>query len=180
MLASIVNRDIKEVTQFVLEVVKIDLVNELKLQGHDLTGRLISEIEIVVKQRGDLTTGEILFLFYARFLELGVKRSNIPFSGRSGGRKSKYIEALIDYFEKRGLRSREAKSAAFATAHKHKREGMPTRASKRFSRVGTRTGFIGRTVKKNEKTILALVEKKASEKLSVSIDRGIRNILKAA
>jgi hypothetical protein len=41
-----------------------------------------------------------------------------------------------------GASDKEALGIAFAIASKHKREGMPTRASARFSQTGKRTGFI--------------------------------------
>ena len=60
---------------------------------------------------------------------------------------------LFKYFILRGLPQNEAMSAAVRTYKKHKEEGMPTEASKRFSKTGERKHFIERTWKENEQKI---------------------------
>ena len=49
--------------------------------------------------------------------------------------------------QSKGRSLKQAKAAAFATAHKHKEEGMPTRGSKRFSNNGRRLNFITESTK---------------------------------
>ena len=103
---------------------------------------------------------------YGVFVEFGVKANRIPFSGRSGkGGKSQYIQGLISFFEKRGLSGREAVGAAFATAHVHAREGMPSRASARFSKTGERTGFIKTVLDSEVKSISDRIEKEFGVKI---------------
>lgn len=112
-------------------------------QGHNLTGRLKGSFETVSKPSPNGIQADILVEGYGQFVDQGVKANRIPYSGRSGrGGKSKYIEGLKDFFIRRGRGATEALRAAFATAAKHRREGMPTRASYRFSRNGKRTDFI--------------------------------------
>lgn len=117
---------------------------ELVAQGHELTGKLSNSITFETSKDGSAVIAQMFMEDYGVFVELGVQAQNVPFGGRGGGRggKSQYIQGLISFWEKRGLSGREAIGAAFATAHVHKREGIPSRASYAFSNTGERTGFI--------------------------------------
>lgn len=124
--------------------IKSKLILEFKAQGHQLTGSFINSIEFDVVIDDGKFQITYSYAMYGIYLRKGVAASRIPYSGRgkgrvSTGRTSKYIQALIAYARKRGMRN--PKRAAFAIAAKHKREGMPTRASYRFSRNGRRTLF---------------------------------------
>lgn len=121
---------------------------ELKEQGHVHTGKLINSVKAGTSINGDEVSLNVTMLDYHVYLEHGVKASRIPFGGRRSGKKrSKYIEALINYFRQKGKSEKEAKGAAFATAHKHKREGMPTRSSYQYSANNRRTEFINESTK---------------------------------
>ena len=124
------------------------LRDEVEAQGHRLTGRLIQSIQFDIKKTDSAIIGSMYFADYGVFIELGVPANRIPYTpgGPRRGGKSKYIQALISYFQLRGLSTREANRAAFATATKHSREGMPTRDSYRFSRTGQRTGFVQKVI----------------------------------
>ena len=50
------------------------------------------------------------------------------------------IKALTAWWKREGLVEKEAKSAAFATAFKHQKEGMPTVNSYAFSKNNRRLG----------------------------------------
>ena len=121
------------------------LIAELRAQGHRLTGALEDSISFDVQTDGNTITAVMTALDYGLVMEFGVSASRIPYGGGSGG-TSKYIQGLVRFFTLRGLGSREALSAAFATAKKHKREGMPTRGSFAFSSNGRRTGFVQNTL----------------------------------
>lgn len=132
-----------------LEESKQLIVAAIKERGHVLTGNLISEISYEVKYFGNVTVGRMYMPTYGFYVEFGVRPERIPYTIPNGatrkgasGRRSKYIDGLISYFTKRGLQDDEAKRAAFATARVHKREGMSTVASARFSKVGKRNGFV--------------------------------------
>jgi hypothetical protein len=115
-------------------------------QGHNLTGRLKGSFETVTTSTNSGIKADIMVEGYGQFVDQGVKAARIPYSGRSGrGGKSKYIEGLerVLYQTRPGFAT-EALRAAFATAAKHRREGMPTRASYRFSRNGKRLGIYHR------------------------------------
>ena len=130
-----------------MEELRKRLVVELQRQGHRLTGALEDSIQYDVTSDVDTITAVMTALDYGLVVEFGVPASRIPFGGKgSGGGTSKYIQGLVRFFELRGLESREALSAAFATARVHKREGMPSRGSYAFSENGRRTGFVQNTL----------------------------------
>ena len=130
-----------------MEEIKKRLIAELKAQGHRLTGALEDSIQYEIKTTPGRITAIMTALDYGLVMEFGVPAGRIPYGGRSGrGGVSKYIQGLVRFFELRGLESREALGAAFATAQTHKREGMPSRGSFAFSSNGRRTGFVRNTL----------------------------------
>ena len=151
---------------------KEELLKTWVEQGHNMNGKVVKEMDIIVEQTAD----RISFLFYSLpygvFLAAGVPADKIPFSGCSGhGGKSAYIQALIGYTKKRmNLPEKEAKSAAFAIAHTQKKRGMPTPASSRFSSTGERTNWIGNTMERNEGFIRQFMSRYVNEILSVLFD----------
>lgn len=127
-----------------------DIKSELRLQGHVNTGELIKSVQSGVINKTDGADLEIEMNDYHVFVEHGVKAGRIPFGGRSKagrGGVSKYIQGLINYFISKGKSKEEAKRAAFATAHKHKDEGMPTKNSYKYSKNGRRLEFINEGTK---------------------------------
>jgi hypothetical protein len=131
----------------ILEAADVIIVNglreELKNQGHHLTGALEESIkgEITAGSNQQVLTG--FSLHYGGIINAGVSPARIPFSGRTGsGGTSKYIQGIIQYWMLRGLDEKEATRAAFATAYVHMHEGMSTAASSAFSSTGERQGFI--------------------------------------
>src|SRR5690606_20580217 len=72
-------------------------------------------------------------LHYFKFLNDGVPAASASW---------KQMPFLIKYFESKGLENEEAERAAAATIVVWKKEGMPTEASKRFSKTGNRKEFI--------------------------------------
>lgn len=123
----------------------LKLGKELADQGHRLTGSLIESLEYKVREK---TAGVVVEFFvneYGVYLNNGIPASRIPYTpgGKRRGGTSQYIQALIRYVERRmGLRGKEATGVAFAIARAHKREGMPTRGSFRYSKNGRRTGWV--------------------------------------
>lgn len=158
---SIFSDDIVPIVKEVMTLLRDDLRREADAQGHTLTGRMSDSIEFEVVEETGMITGRMYAEDYSTFVELGVKAERIPYSGRSGrGGTSLYIQGLVSFWEERGLSDREALSAAFATAAVHKREGMPTRASYRYSQTGERIGFIQTTVERNLENVGAIIEEK--------------------
>jgi len=133
----------------------------LEAQGHVLTGKLRDSINYEIEQTANAITATMFIEDYGLAVEFGVPAANIPYGGNTGkGGTSKYIQGLIRFFELRGLSDREAKGAAFATANKHRKEGMPTRASSAFSQTGKRTEFIKEAIDKEGPRINAELERK--------------------
>ena len=152
--------------------IKNELLKTWVEQGHYINGKVVKEMDIIVEQ----TVDKISFLFfslpYGVYIEGGVSADKIPFSGTGGhGGKSAYIQALISYAKKKmQLPDKEAKSAAFAIAHTHKKRGMPSPASSRFSSTGERTNWIGNTMERSEVLIRAFMSKYVNEIISVRFD----------
>lgn len=169
-LAADIQAELIRVTEKTLEGLISEFQDELKNQGHVLTGRLYNSMEFKISASENEIIGTIFFEDYGTFVETGVPANRIPFSGTSGrGGTSKYIQGLIRFFQLRGVAGAEAIRAAFATAQKHKREGMPTRASSRFSKTGERTGFINRRLQSAEPRILAAFQETVGNAIEIRI-----------
>lgn len=165
-------KEFQPIIQSIMEELSVLLKKRIVIQGHKGSGRLIRSIEIQVNIKSNEMEGLILLNDYARYIESGVQANKIPFRGvRGRGGTSKYIQGLFQHWRRLGLGQGEALRAAFATAYVHRREGMPTRESKRFSRDknGARTGFIGRTVQENEKRLIAEIEQKTLELFNIKL-----------
>lgn len=122
--------------------------DELRQQGHTNSGKLEKSVRATTTQTSEEVALEIAMNDYHAYVEYGVRRSRIPYGGKSTGKKkSLYIEGLKSYFLSKGKTDKEATGAAFATAKTHKREGMPTRNSYTYSGNGRRLKFIGESTK---------------------------------
>lgn len=147
--------------------------DNLEQQGHVLTGKLRDSIEFEIVEQGDKVTATMMCEDYGLAMEFGVPADRIPYSPGSGAGHSKYIEGLITFFKKRGLNEKMAIGAAFGTARKHKREGMPTFASRRFSKTGERTGFASSALEKDLEYIGAAIAEKTGFVLQIAFVPGL-------
>jgi hypothetical protein len=162
--------DILKVAEAVMSLLQKELRDELKAQGHRLTGTLEQSIVYEVEKTPVGIVGTMYSEDYGLTVNFGVPASRIPYtSGGKRGGTSLYIQGLIEFWEKRGLADREAVGAAFATAAVHAREGMPTRASYRYSSTGDRTGFITAVVNRNMSRIEELIDEKFGAKLELRL-----------
>lgn len=133
--------NIIQINSEILEDIKI----ELAAQGHELTGKTFQSLRPDVRFEGGTLVMEGKSSFVIEILNEGVAVERIPYTpgAKTGAGTSKYIQALKEYAKKRfGLDDKKALAAAFAIAHKHAKEGMPTQSSKRFSETGKRTHAI--------------------------------------
>lgn len=147
-----------------------DLRKELKSQGHYLTGRLHDSIEYEIEVVGDVVRAVMECEDYGLSMEFGVSADKIPYTpGGNRGGTSKYIQGLISFWNKRGVTGREGIRAAFATAAKHKREGMPTRSSYAFSTTGERTGFASTVIERDLELIGRILEEKTGATLEIRL-----------
>lgn len=138
--------NIKFILTKTITVLATDIKAELTKQGHIDTGKLANSMTVKKVESGDTLSVGVEMEDYYGIVESGVKRFRIPFGGRkkkgNNKKKSEYIKALIEWWERKGKNAEKAKSAAFATAKKHKEEGMPSRNSYKFSKNGRRLKFI--------------------------------------
>jgi hypothetical protein len=139
----------------------VRLGTELRDQGHSLTGELISSLEYQVQLTAKGMTVSFFASEYGQYLNTGVAAGRIPFSGISrlgGGKTSAYIQGLIRFVERRmNLRGKEGISVAFAIARAHKRDGMPTRGSFRYSKNGRRRGWVDTIITEDQDKIQSMV-----------------------
>lgn len=166
--------DIIPIVTDVMTMLREQLRREAAAQGHKLSGKLAESIEFEVSPDGGNVIGRMFAEDYSSYLEFGVRADRIPFSVKTGaGGTSLYIQGLISFWELRGLSGREAISAAFATAHVHAREGMPSRASYRYSSTGERTGFIRTVIDRNADDIEAIIEDKYGARLALNFAQSL-------
>ena len=157
----------QQIASLALQAVAI----QWKAQGHNLTGNAIQQLETRIVEAGNSTIIEGYVVDYMANINAGVTPANIPYSPGSGARSSKYIAGLIDYVKRRmGKSDREARSIAFAIASRHKREGMPSKASARFSSTGKRTGFIEAALQGVEPELAQLIERGVEESINFVLE----------
>lgn len=127
------------------------LTQELRDQGHFLTGSL--EASINNSFRVEVMKKQYVLRGFA--LDYSVDLDE----GKSAGSRSlPSVEELRRYFLLRGLSPGEAEQAAVLTARRHKKEGMPTKASSRFSKTGERKNFIRRAWSSVEQKINSYID----------------------
>lgn len=141
------------------------LVDEFVAQGHNNTGATVDSIAYTVQAFANVHQLDLSFVKYAVYQDKGVAANRIPFSPGSGAKSSKYIRALMIWATQRGLVSnqKQAKAMAFAIAHKHKQEGMPTSGAYAFSQNGRRTGFF------SDNPVFNTIEEKVRELMNENV-----------
>jgi hypothetical protein len=154
------------------------VANEWRAQGHELSGSAVKQMETVITEEINAIVIEGLVPDYMAINNSGVTAARIPYTPNSGRPPSKYISGLIDYVKRRmGKSDKEAKSIAFAIASKHKKEGMPTKGSVRFSTTGKRTGFIEQALDKNSPKFIELIENAITFSVEATIESYYKSIL---
>ena len=141
-------RDIKPILENVMQLMQGRFRASLKAQGHVNRGNLSDSIQYTVEVSGDVGVGKMELADYGIYVNVGVSASRVNYP----------IHVMIDWWQDRGLSEREATSAAWATRAVHRREGIPTRASARFSETGERLGFVEAAVEQSLEEIGALIE----------------------
>jgi hypothetical protein len=162
-----------------ISVLAITVVaNEWRAQGHELSGSAVKQMETLVRMEINTLVIEGLVPNYMAINNSGVTAARIPYTPNSGRPPSKYISGLIDYVKRRmGKSDKEAKGIAFAIASKHKKEGMPTKGSVRFSTTGKRTGFIEQALDKNSPKFIELIENAITFSVEATIESYYKSIL---
>ncbi len=153
------------------ELIVDELRRQYRLQGHNLTGKLIASIEDKVTLTVTGAKVQVLIVDYGVIINNGTPASRIPYTPGSGrGGTSKYIQGLQNFARLRmGLNAREALSVAFAIAKKQSKEGMPTKGSFRFSKNGKRTGAIEDTLQIIDNKIVELTSDFVEEIVTMNL-----------
>ena len=142
---------------------------EWKAQGHNLTGKAIAELETRIVERGNDTIIEGYVTDYMAELNEGVPASKIPRPGTAA--YDKLIVDLAGYARKRGLTGRRSyEQIARSIASAYLRDGKPTKASRRFSKTGKRTGFIEQALTDIEPELAQLIERGVEESINFVIE----------
>jgi len=154
------------------------VANEWRAQGHELSGSAVKQMETVIREEIATIVIEGYVPDYMAINNSGVTAARIPYTPNSGRPPSKYISGLIDYVKRRmGKSDKEAKGIAFAIASKHKKEGMPTKGSVRFSTTGKRTGFIEQALDKSSPKFIELIENAITFSVEATIESYYKSIL---
>ena len=155
------------------------VATEWRAQGHELTGSAVKQMETMIRFEINTLVIEGIVPDYMAINNSGVTAARIPYTPNSGNKTSKYISGLIDYVKKRmGKSDKEAKGIAFAIASKHKKEGMPTKASvTKYSKTGRRTGFIEQALDKNSQKFIDLIEASIRFSVEATIESFYKSIL---
>jgi len=186
MLLNIVNQKIKERLESNIELIHREIKNQIIAQGHNNSGDLINSLRTEINQFPNVIQSLTFMLNYGEFVNNGVDASRIPFNGSAApgqgtGKTSKYIQGLQRFFILKGESEEDALSYAFATAHKHKKEGMPTRSgdtnSFDYTQNGKRTGFLDDAIENLQDEILK-IQTEISETLRIAIVNTISNQVK--
>lgn len=147
-------------------IAKGSIKKELVDQGHVLTGRLRDSIREEVSWDDRQAQAILWAEDYAVIVNIGLDKSKVRYP----------ISVMIEYFRKRGLPIKEAKRAAYATRNVHQREGMPTKASSRFSKNGYRRGFVQRGLDPVMKSISEAFEKRMGYEVEIIFNKVVQKI----
>lgn len=138
------------------------LMKEWEAQGHSMTGKVITDIEYVVKQETRGVSIEGYMYPYANYQAHGAKWPG----------KRPPIAPLQEYVKNRmGITDeKKSKSIAFAIAATLKKEGLPTSGGMRYSSTGTRKDFIGEAFRKGEDKLIEKVREMMFAVMEVQLD----------
>jgi len=109
------------------------LIKEWADQGHYLTGTFNQTLEAKIETTQRTYKLDGYAVDYAKIVDEGIPANKI---------KSSEEAKLVNYFVLKGFGRADAERIAHLTMRKWKREGMPTQASKRFSKTGSRLHFV--------------------------------------
>lgn len=142
--------------------------DEGKAQGHDDTGAMLASIHYEVIEIFGAVIGTIKAENYSVYVQTGIKADRVNYP----------IKVMIDWWKRRGLDEEEATRAAWATRAKHKKEGIPTKASNAFSKTGKRINFVSDGIQKALLEAQALFEKELNAVIQFEINEYFKADLK--
>lgn len=131
--------------QKALDNAKLHGQNILRAQGHNASGKLIETFETRLIDTGEKLTGSIWVQEYGLYQSTGVAANRINYNPFWLLPWAKIVLP--------NLSDKERISFVFAVWKKHKKEGMHTQESKRFSKTGERDSWIERMEEASAKDI---------------------------
>lgn len=149
------------------EQLERNLKQELRDQGHYLTGRLENSIAPQTEVNKNGVSLDITAEDYIDDVNEGIPGNHIDVTDLT------YIRGLAEYAKKRFgiLNEKEALTAAFRIARRHRKEGMPTRNSYQFSKTGERTQAIEISYDSHARENENLIESSFDKELDNLIDK---------
>lgn len=172
--------NLEQVAGLAMSLLKLQLQEKLKAQGYGTpqSSSLIRSIEPEIRTVATVVVGSMYMNDYYQFVEEGVPAASVPFTpGSRRGGTSKYIQGLISFFRRKvRLGFKEAVRASFATANKHKREGIPLRTSLKYSRDGTRLNFIKDTLKEYLPEVEKLIQRQIGNEIELTFSAMLRTL----
>lgn len=153
---------------------------ELKGQGHVLTGSLINSMTSRVSEDREGLTAAVYLNQYFQYLERRLPPDKVPYSPGSGAKSSKVVEALKRYWKLRGLPPEEATRATFATLNKWKQEGRPTRSSFRYAKNGRRTGFLEQSIKQIQADAIEILSRGVVTEIEKALAKALRTAVRSS
>ena len=144
------------------------LRQQYRLQGHKLTGNLSRSITYKTQETKEGAKVLISMLDYGVITDQGVKPSRIPYGSKTSAKSSKYIQGLKEFAKKRFHASeKDALGIAFAIAKKHKKVGMSTPKSRKYSKTGRRKGAINFALIETAEEATKLIEATLQESIEL-------------
>lgn len=147
------------------------VVIEWRRQGHELTGRAAREVETRIMDRAGGVEIQGFLLDYMARINQGVPASEVRSDAAT-------IRGLVRYARLRfrvGLN--EAQGIAYRINNAHRREGIPSIGSQRFSATGRRTGFVEEGLDKESQAIEKIINDAVDEGYRLLIESFFRAIL---
>lgn len=173
MITGEIEEALKKLLTDVMIEYKDDIKEKIKQRGLVLTGALLNSVTARVEKTPGGFKGVILLNDYGLTWETGIPKEKIAAYISSQGNILAKLEA---YMRKRNATNPRA--AAFSTIKVWKREGAPTRASKRFSNAPgkTRTGFIKSSVEERQQQVIERFQSEVENIILFSITQTAREL----
>ena len=153
--------ELRPVVDLTMTIVQRRLRETLAAQGHVNTGKLSQSIDYQIVNDEKTIIGRMFFADYGIFVNVGVRADRVRYP----------IRVMVEWFQQRGLSEREATRAAWATRAVHQREGIPTRASARFSETGERTRFVETTIESQLGEIAQIIDGRIGAAIAIEFQR---------
>lgn len=172
-LTDAVQMGLYELVERIMKAYQTEIRNQIEDSGLVDTGRFRDSVEYRIIKTPTGLKGQILALEYGLKWETGFNRQQVQGYIRS---QINLVNDLEDYFSRK--LADNPRRAAQLTVKAWRREGAPTRASRRFSRApkGERTRFIGRAVETTLQPIEKFVADEGENVLLFAIRQPLRDL----